>query len=123
MATPEIVKADVLAFAPELTTVPGDAAWVDILAYVNTHDLALSGDDEDTARLARIYLAAHLGLMTKRAGSGAAGPVTAESAGLVRRAYGLLAQAAGANSLAGTMYGQLYLALLGSSSAHGPFLI
>ena len=74
-------------------------------------------------KLLRIYIAAHFALLDVRAQTGAAGPVTAESAGQIRRSYGLLAQAAGANDLAGTLYGNMALALMRSSAAHGPVLV
>lgn len=123
MAT--IIKADVLSL-PNLTTTlstMSELAWVDLLAYVNTWDLVSSGDDEASERLLKIYLAAHLALTCGRAMTGAAGPVTSESAGQLRRSYGLLAQAAGTNALNGTMYGQMALGLMMASCAHGPVLL
>lgn len=117
-----IVKADVLAFAPELSTLT-DAAWADVLAYVNTFDISHTGEDAQTVRMARIFFAAHMGTMDKRASSSSAGPVTSESAGGVRRSYGLLASFSGANSLSSTRYGQLYADLLSMSLANGPMLV
>lgn len=121
MAVTPIERADVLAFAPELATVSA-AAFTLILSHVNELDLThvLIGETEDTTRLARIYLAAHVALITRNAGSGAAGPVTAESIGQIRRSFGLLATAAGTNFLSGTQYGTAYLAILQSSMAHFP---
>lgn len=121
MAVTPITRDDVLAFAPELSNV-ATAAFTLILAHVNELDLtnAEIGETEDTTRLARIYLAAHVALITRNAGSGAAGPVTSESIGQIRRSFGLLATAAGTNFLSGTQYGTAYLALLQASMAHFP---
>lgn len=119
-----VIKADVLAL-PKLSTQLGtmdDSAWVAILAFVNEFDME-QVESEATTHLARIYLAAHLALTTKQAFTGAAGPVTGEGAGQVRRSYGLLATAAGTNSLNGTQYGQALLAILSLSAAHGPVLV
>jgi len=134
-----ITVDDVLAMAPELNTVT-DPAWIDILAYVNVHDLTKfnyatvpcvpglnfgnTSEDGQTARMARIYLAAHMGKMLKLGGSAAAGPVTGESVGGVRRSYGLIAQIPGwLASLSTTRYGQLYLEIVGMSLAALPMVI
>ena len=121
MSIAAVIKADVLAFAPELSTLT-DQFWVDALDYVNQVDLT-SVDTDIDRRLARIYLAAHIGSTTKRAGTGAAGPVTSESAGGIRRSYGLLATSASGSGLSSTRYGQLYESILSMSLAHGPLLI
>lgn len=123
MAVVDITRANVLAFAPELADV-STLAFDDILAHVNELDLTHAdiGESEETNKLARIYLAAHFALLTRNAGSGAAGPVTAETVGQVRRSFGLLATAAGTNALNGTQYGQAYLALLMQSMAHFPIV-
>ena len=121
----EVIKADILAL-PGLSDKLGevsDLAWVATLAYVNEYDMSSIGEIEVTIKYYRTLLAAHLMLTTRQAFTGAAGPMTSQSAGQVRRSFGLLAQAAGTNSWAGTQYGQLLLAVLGSSSAHGPILI
>lgn len=119
----DISKQDVLDYAPSLSTV-SDAAWVGILAYVNEFTLTIACwvPSEATVTLARIYLAAHIGLMTKLATSGAAGPVTAESVGGVRRSYGLIAGAISNSSLMSTRDGQLYLDIL-NSTVGGPILL
>lgn len=119
-----IKKADVLSL-PGLTTKlssMGELAWVDLLNVVNTFALS-QVDDEFMERLARIYLAAHLALLGRQASTGAAGPVTSRGAGQVRTSFGLLAQAAGTNNFAGTIYGQQFLALLSISGAAGPMLV
>jgi hypothetical protein len=120
-----IVKSDVTDAASELATsaIPTANAWTDILAYVNTFDLTLTGEDAQTDRMAKIYLAAHMATMEKRAASNAAGPMTSESVGGIRRSYGLLAQFASDSSLKSTRYGQLYLEILGASLAGGPMVV
>jgi hypothetical protein len=97
--------------------------WVGILNYVNQINLTTWDTDPDRY-LARVYLAAHIGSTTGQAGSGAAGPVTSESAGGVRTSYGLIAMAASSPLyLATTRYGQMYLDIISMSQCAGPFLI
>lgn len=118
----DIIKADVIAVAPELSTL-SDQFWVDILAYANEFDFT-SLDTEQTVRMARIFLIAHLGARAKRSGSGVAGPVISEAAGGVRRAYGMLTtNGGGLTDLGSTPYGQTLEAILTMSGAHGPFLL
>lgn len=116
----DITDDDVLELAGELTTVSAEA-WVWILAFVNQHDLTALDEDEDTAQLARIYLAAHIAKVTELGATVSAGPLTSESVGGVRRAYGLMS-AASTDSLGTTRYGLMYLSILKSSAAHGPLL-
>ncbi|MGN6103653.1 MAG: DUF4054 domain-containing protein [Kofleriaceae bacterium] len=116
----DVTKDEVIAFAPELATV-SDGTWPSILAFINEIDMTYLGESANTTRLARIYLAAHIAKMGKRAASSAAGPVTSESAGGIRRSYGFAALT-DTHSLRTTNYGQLYLDLLGMTLAHGPFL-
>jgi len=117
-----IVKQDVLDFAAELSTVP-DAAWTKILAHVNQINLTSDDTDEDRV-LARIYLAAHIGKKIKPgSNTSAAGPVTSESVGGVRRSYASVIATSTANSsLQTTPYGQLYLELLTGTFCNGPQL-
>ncbi len=121
-----IIKQDVLEFAPELTTIR-DPAWAAILAFVNSFGPAgidaTGGEESPLLRLARIYLAAHYGSVAKRSKSGAAGPVTSEAAGAVRRSYGLVALAANDAGFGSTVWGQQFLTILSMSDAHGPFLV
>ncbi len=121
---PFIIKQDVLEFAPELSSIK-DPAWAVILAFVNTLDSSGigGGDEGPTLRLARIFLAAHYGTISKRSKSGAAGPVTSEAAGAVRRSYGLVALASRDAALGSTTWGQQYQGLLAMTDAHGPVLI
>lgn len=121
MAIAAIVKADVFSFAAELNNKFDDQFWADVLAYVNQYDLTSTDTDEDR-RLARIFLAAHIGANELRAKSGAAGPLTSESAGGVRRSYGLVASSTSA-SLNSTRYGTMFLFILESSGCAGPFVI
>jgi hypothetical protein len=116
-----VLRTDVLAIAPELSTLT-DQAWVDILAYVNATS-ASAFDDITAHRLARIFLAAHLGTASKRAASGAVGPVIAEAVGGLRRSYANSAASTDTSSLSQTMYGNQYLAILKSSGTAGPFLV
>ena len=120
-----VIKADVLALPGLATKLAGvsDAAWVMVLAVANEFDFEACNESEDATRLARVFLAAHLASVALRASAGAAGPITSQSAGQVRISYGLLAQAAGTNSWASTEYGQMLVALIGQSGAHGPILL
>lgn len=116
-----IFWSDVLAIAPELSTI-SDRTAVDLIEYVNEMDLTQLCESAFTARLAKLYLAAHLGSLDKRANSGAAGPVVGEAAGGVRRSYGLL-PLGDATWLGSTYYGQSLMALLSMSLAHGPIVV
>lgn len=119
-----IVKADVLAMAPELSTTT-DMAWADILDYANDQSADELGVAEDhiTLRMARLYLAAHFAAVAKRARTGAAGPVVSEAAGSLRRSYGLVSSSVGDIGFGLTQYGQMYLTLLRGTLAHTPFLV
>jgi len=118
----DVVWSDVLAFAPELSTVD-IGAQTDILSYVNEIDLSQVTDTAQVTRMARIYLAAHFGSVQKRARQGIGGPVTSESAGALRRSYGLSAMPSGEEGLGTSMYGMSYLTILRMSLSHGPFLV
>lgn len=118
----DIIRADVLAIAPELSVLT-DQAWVDLLDYANEFDFT-ELDTEQTVRMARIFLCAHFGSRAVRSGTGVAGPVISEAAGGVRRAYGFVKSAGGAQGEFGsTMYGTTLLSILTMSGAHGPFLV
>ena len=122
MALTPIIQSDVTDFAQELSAV-SSGAWVDVLAYVNEWDSTILGDSAQTIRMARIFLAAHLGTMSIRGADGSAGPVVGESAGALRRSYGQLAMAASVYALGMTPYGLQFLSLLSMSNARGPFLV
>lgn len=98
-----IVWADVLALAPELSTVPSPRQDF-ILARVN---IELSPDVWGASlNIGRVYLAAHLATR-KSAGSGM---VTGETVGSVSRQYAApMFQAGSFNS---TIYGEEYLRLI-----------
>lgn len=126
----DIVKDDVLAidatFGTLVSTIP-DTTWFTILAYVN----GLLDTDIDpggglggpTVRFARLLLAAHFALCIKRGSGGAAGPVTGETAGGLRRTFAAFMFKGGISGLNATMYGQQYQVIVATSPAHGPFLI
>lgn len=122
-----IIWADVTAIAPELSTVSDDAQD-SILAHVNTA-LAVDifgGESAPKTRLARIYLAAHLGSASRTGSSGAsgaAGPVVSESAGGLSRSYANLTSASGTGGLSSSTYGQLFEALVGSTPARCPVVV
>lgn len=119
----DIEKEDVTDFASELasSTVVSDNAWEKILAFVNQVSLTTLDTDADRV-LARIYLAAHIGKTTAAGSSAAAGPVTSESVGGIRRSYGLVASTT-SSALSTTRYGQLYLELLAMCLTNGPIVI
>lgn len=124
-----IIKTDVTAFAPELASIV-DAVWTDVLAYVNEFDLTqvaqdnfnLVGASAQTDRMAKIWLAAHIVTQDKRGSSAAAGPLTSESVGGVRRSFGLIPFGTAMSSLATTRYGQEFLEVIGMSLG-GPMLV
>lgn len=116
----DILKADVLAIASELSTLT-DQAWVDILAYANEFDFT-SLDTVQTVRMARILLAAHFGYRIKKAATGTTGPVISEAAGGVRRSYGFNPSTFDSASLSTTPYGMTLNVILSMSGAHGPFV-
>lgn len=124
MALVDIEKEDVLDFAAELSTVE-DNAWDRILPWVNELDMSGLGETDESTTLARIYLAAHIATFAKPGSSStAAGPVTSESVGGVRRSYAnTLVAATSTAGLSRTRYGQMYSDLLGMSLANGPLLI
>lgn len=118
----DIIKSDVLAVAPKLSVL-ADQFWVDLLVYANGFDFT-SLDTEQTVRMARIFLCAHLGERARRSGTGIIGPVTSEAAGGVRRSYGLVTSVGGAlYELASTPYGLTLEFILMASGTHGPFLV
>lgn len=118
-----ITWANVTDFAPTLSTVAADAQTA-ILAYVNTL-LAVDefdGESGPTTRLARIYLAAHLGTVgmgANSSGGGAtAGPVIEEEVGDVRAKYGGSSAAiVTVSGLGLSAWGQLYLGIVRRSPA------
>jgi uncharacterized protein YfaP (DUF2135 family) len=116
-----IAWADVTAHAAELSTV-AVGAQTDILAHVNTA-FAVSvfgGEDAPKLKLARIYLAAHMAKSGKLAASGAAGPVTSETADNISRSYAVAMASSGSDTWSSTGYGRLLAQLVRTSSARLP---
>jgi hypothetical protein len=117
-----ILWTDVTGFFPNdtfLASVPVAAQTV-ILSYVNTEmSVAFFGGDENGTklRLARIYFAAHLGIMGTFHGNvgTVAGPLTSESEGDLSRTYATLFNANMRVLHPQTGYGQLFDLLLASS--------
>jgi hypothetical protein len=111
--------------APELSTVP-TAAQDFILEYVNQALVVdiFGGEGSPKLRLARIYLAAHYGSLFGSGGSGAAGPVTSESAGGLSRSYGFASSFVfNDDALGSTVYGRNYLGLVRTSPARAPVVL
>lgn len=109
---------DVVAFAAEAAAVPEDAQNA-ILDYLNHEALDASnfgGEDSHKYRMARIYLAAHAGILVKRSG-GAAGPVTSSSAGRLSRSFAVISSIQSGSGYESTSYGVLYKQLLATTPA------
>lgn len=105
-----IAWADVTAIASDLSTV-GVAAQAMILAFVNEAiDTRLFPNGEEDARLklARVYLAAHYAVGPLGGSFGAAGPVTAESAGTLSRSYASMSSSSTDPLLESTPWGRAY---------------
>lgn len=118
----DIVKNDVTTLPGFTDPDSGDLFWPDVLLSVNQVNLSCDDTDQDR-RMARIYLAAHILTKSYDASSGAAGPLTAESVGGIRRSYGLIASSSTSASLASTGYGQQYLDILASSLVGAPSVL
>jgi hypothetical protein len=118
-----ITWPDVIAFAPELSTVDV-AAQVAILAYINaTFNVSeWGGSTAPMLRLGMIYLAAHFGTITGQGANGAAGPVTKESVGEISREY-MEASFSTGSDLSSSSYGQMYRTLVRQSAARAPIVI
>ena len=113
---------DVLPIAPELVDVPTDAQTI-ILAYVNTA-LNPSMFTVPSLRLARIYLAAHIGTNAlPSAGGEVMGAVTSESVGDITRTYGAITAATNGSGFDTTSYGTLFTFLVRTSKARLPRVI
>lgn len=113
----------------EFETVPLDAQ-TDILTFVNTrlNVRNLDGEDGITTKLARIYLAAHLGVGAKP-GAGldgdesVAGPIASESTGDVSRSYVYIPSSVAEGIWSSTEYGRAYERLILTSPARLPFTV
>lgn len=103
MADTSITWADVLLIAPELSTLSSGQQTA-ILAQVELQmGKGIWGANID---LGAVWLAAHLGTLTKRAGR--AGPVTQEAVGQVSHSFGVPLM----SLLNATVYGQEFERLL-----------
>jgi hypothetical protein len=113
-----IVWADVTGMFTTDTTLAGlpVAAQNNILAEVNGRPEA-TFDRPETLKLARIYMAAAMGITTAAGGYPVAGPVIHEQAGNISRSYALTFVPAD-GAWGNTTYGRMYFALLkGSTTA------
>lgn len=119
-----IIRADILALAPQLSTL-SDAAWVLILQFVNDFNGVTL--DPTLRKLTLTLLAAHLATIAGTTGaSGSVTAVISEAAGGLKRTYAN-PSAIKSQSAAGfnrTTYGQQFLLLTSMSiSSRGPFLV
>lgn len=115
----DIEWADVLGIASELASVAVEAQQA-ILAYVNTSlkPTYLGGVNSFEFKLARMYLAAHMG---SPKGGAVAGPVASESAGGLARTYAIMM---GTNPRwSSTRYGIEFEAMLFRSGAKGGLVV
>lgn len=119
-----IVWADVVGLAPELASLTTTAQNT-ILAYANValaesqFKLDPGSSISSSLKMARIYLAAHLGTITRWQGSAIAGPLIAESDGRLSRQYAVIPQNIG-NTFASTSYGVMLGFLINTSKARMP---
>jgi hypothetical protein len=116
----DIVWTDVTDAITTLPTVP-TALQTLILATVNgrVDGDVFDGEDGDITKYARVLLAAHLSVLTTRAATGAAGPVTSQSAGGLSRSYGTWSSP---SSFSLTPHGTALSWLIQTSAARAPFL-
>ena len=120
-----ITWVDVTNHAAELSAVVV-AAQTDVLAHVNTA-LAVAvfgGEAAAKTKLARIYLAAHLGTLSLPSSSGAAsGAVIEEKVGDISRKYADASSGTTAGSgLDATVYGLQFKALARTTVARFPLI-
>lgn len=114
-----IAWTEVIALAPELGAVSVYTGEF-IISYVNSalNVANFGGEASPKTRLARLYLAAHLGATSLRGIAG--GPITSESMGGLARSYGSLRQ--DWSELHLTAYGQTYCALVATTPARAGFV-
>jgi len=112
---------NVTAIAAELVDVP-IAAQTIVLDYVNE---ALNESMFSTAalKLARIYLAAHIGTSSLPGGGTATGAVVSESVGGISRTYDAITAAADGSGFDATTYGTTFRFLIRTSKARLPRVI
>ena len=119
--------ADVTAFVSGLSAVNSDAQD-DILAHVNVILKVSEYDDEEgvKTRLARIYLAAHMGTMGLIGSSGSVGPIKKERAGNLEREYDSGSSSSTATTYGDygdTAYGRMFMAMTRTNPGRAPFVI
>lgn len=115
---------DVTSHASDLSTLD-EAAQDDVLAYVDDaiDPAKFGGEDGPRYKLARIYLAAHLGTVSLKRGTPAGGPLISETVGEITRMYGFSAEAA-PDAIASTGWGREYLALIRrTAKCRGPLVL
>ncbi len=110
----DITWTHVTDHAPGLTGVSG-AAQIDILDLVNNLlevDL-FGGEDATKLKLARVYLAAHMGQLWKdsQTGGGSAGPALLKELGDMKTQYASGFGTFSAETYGTTRYGQQFVAL------------
>lgn len=117
----DILWSDVTDAITDLPTISASMQTA-ILGLVNKRvdGAVFDGEDGETTKLARIFLAGHLAVMSKRPARGSAGPVTSESAGGLSRSY---AQMTSASELALTAHGTAFSFLVRTSGARAPFVV
>lgn len=117
----DILWSDVTDAITDLPTISASMQTV-ILGLVNKRvdGAVFDGEDGETTKLARIFLAGHLAVMSKRPARGSAGPVTSESAGGLSRSY---AQMTTTSALQLTAPGSSYAFLVSTSAARAPFVV
>jgi len=118
----DIEWCDVVEYDQSLSEVSNGTQLV-ILGHVNNYlDVSLfGGEDDDTVKLLRILLAAHIGTMALRGGSGATGPISSESTGGISRSYAVAMTSSG--SLGSTTHGQTFTEIIRNSAARAPLCI
>ncbi len=114
---------DVITLSAALSAVDTDYK-VDVLAYVNgTLNVAhFGGEAAIKTRLARMYLAAHFGQQALDAVSGAAGPVSAESAGGLSREYAVFSPPGSSALYDTTTFGKQYRLIVRASRCAVPLV-
>jgi len=118
-----IAWTDVTELAAALTDLSVPAQTM-ILDSVNASVEVANFDGEDgpDTKLVRVFKAAHIGTLALLAQTGAAGPVTSESAGKLARSYAGVDASAGEWGL--TIWGRLYQGkVLAAGSNRGGFVV
>lgn len=117
-----ITWSDVTSHVPSVSTT-GVQLRNDILEYVNTRVRVddFGGETAISAKLARVYLAAHFATYNAQAASGQSGAVQSESVGGISRSYSTPSFDLGTTGQ--TVWGQIYSSLVMSSAARVPLVL